>query len=65
MVRRLTETERTMALQRLEAANARIADLEAGIQRLRENGLPTVEAERLLHLLRQSQGALRRPRKHK
>jgi hypothetical protein len=63
MVRRLTETERTMALQRLEAANARIADLEAGIQRLRANGLPTVEAERLLHLLRQSQDAMQRPRK--
>jgi len=49
-----------MALQRLEAANARIADLEAGIGRLRDKGLPTVEAERLLRLLRQSQITLQR-----
>lgn len=49
-----------MALQRLEAASARIADLEAAIQRLKERGLPTVEAERILHLLRQSQAAMQR-----
>jgi len=57
---RLSQTERTMALQRLEAANARIADLEASIGRLRDKGLPTVEAERLLRLLRQSQITLQR-----
>jgi hypothetical protein len=43
-----------MVLQRLEEANKRIADLEQGIQRLSEKGLPTVEAERLLRLLRRS-----------
>jgi hypothetical protein len=57
---RLTQTERTMALQRLEAANGRIAGLEAGIQKLKEKGLPTVEADRLLRLLRQSHVALQR-----
>ena len=57
---RQSDAERTMALQRLEAASRRIADLEAGIERLRSNKLPTVEAERLLHLLRQSQMAMRR-----
>jgi hypothetical protein len=51
---RLSDTERTMVLQRLEEANKRIADLEQGIQRLSEKGLPTVEAERLLRLLRRS-----------
>jgi hypothetical protein len=60
MIRRLSETDRTLALQRLEAANERIADLEAGIQRLREKGLPTVEAERLLRLIRRSQVVMRR-----
>jgi hypothetical protein len=43
-----------MELQRLEAVNERIVGLEAGIQRLKEQGQPTVEAERLLYLLRQS-----------
>ena len=43
-----------MALQRLKEAEERIAKLEAGIQRLKENGQPTVEAERLLRLLRRS-----------
>ena len=60
MIRRLSETDRTLALQRLEAANERIADLEAGIQRLREKGLPTVEAERLLRLIRRSHVVMRR-----
>ena len=60
MMRRLSETERTLALQRLDAANERIAGLEAGIQRLREKGLPTVEAERLLRLIRRSQVVMRR-----
>lgn len=43
-----------MALQRLEETEERIAKLEAGIQRLRENGQPTVEAERLLRLMRRA-----------
>jgi hypothetical protein len=57
---RLSETERAMELQRFEAVNERIAGLEAGIERLKELGQPTVEAERLLYLLRQSQVAIRR-----
>jgi hypothetical protein len=57
---RLTETERAMELQRLEAVNERIACLEAGIERLKVHGRPTVEAERLLHLLRQSRVTIRR-----
>jgi hypothetical protein len=60
MINRLSETERTMELQRLEAVNARIADLEAGIQRLKEKGQPTVEAERLLRLMRRSRTAMQR-----
>jgi hypothetical protein len=43
-----------MEVQRLEAVNQRISSLEAGIRRLKEQGRPTVEAERLLCLLRQS-----------
>jgi hypothetical protein len=57
---RLSETERTMELQRLEAVNERIAGLEAGIQRLKEQGQPTVEAERLLGLMRQSRLMMQR-----
>jgi hypothetical protein len=49
-----------MAFQRAAATSERIADLEAGIQRLKEKGLPTVEAERLLGLLRQSEVLMRR-----
>jgi hypothetical protein len=41
-----------MALQRLKETEERITRLEAGIQRLKENGRPTVEAERLLRLMR-------------
>ena len=60
MIGRLSETERTMALQRLEEANERIAALQAGIRRLKEQGQPTVEAERLLRLMRRSQIAIQR-----
>jgi hypothetical protein len=56
---RLSETERAMELQRREAVNDRIAGLEAGIQRLKEQGQPTLEAERLLYLLRL--GGVRHP----
>ena len=49
-----------MALQRLEETSARIAEMEARIQRLKENGQPTVEAERLLRLMRRSQLMMRR-----
>jgi hypothetical protein len=51
---RLSKAERTLELQRLEAVNERIAGLEEGIQRLKEQGQRTVEAERLLSLMRQS-----------
>lgn len=60
MIGRLSETDRAMALQRLEEMNERITDLEAGIQRLKEKGQPTVEAERLLRLMRRSRLAMRR-----
>jgi hypothetical protein len=60
MIGRLSETERTMALQRLEEANERIAALQAGIRRPREQGQPIVEAERLLRLMRRSRGVMRR-----
>ena len=43
-----------MELQRLEAVNERIAGLVEGIQRMKEQRQPTVEAERLLGLMRQS-----------
>ena len=60
MIKRLSAIERTMVLQRLKETNERIADLEARIHRLKENGQPTVEAERLLRLLRRSRGMMRR-----
>lgn len=60
MIGRLSETDRAMALQRLEEVNERITDLEAGIQRLKEKGQPIVEAERLLRLMRRSRLAMRR-----
>jgi hypothetical protein len=47
-----------MALQRLEEADKRIASLERQIQKLKEDGQPTLEAERLLHLLRQSRSVM-------
>jgi hypothetical protein len=59
MISRLSEAERTMERQRLEAVSKRIAELEAGIQRLKDHGQPTVEAERLLRLLRRSRIAMR------
>jgi hypothetical protein len=49
-----------MAFQRLEEAEKRIAELEAGIQRLKEKGLATVEAERLLRLTSRSRLVMRR-----
>ena len=60
MIGRLSETERTMALQRLEKANERIAALEAGVQRLKEKGQATVEAERLLRLMRRCRAVMQR-----
>jgi hypothetical protein len=60
MIGRLSETERSMALRRLEETEDRIAEMEAAIQRLKENGQPTVEAERLLRLMRRSQLMMRR-----
>ena len=49
-----------MAFQRVEESEERIAELEAGIQRLKENGRPTLEAVRLLRLMRRSPIATRR-----
>lgn len=60
VIRRLSTAERTMALRRLAEANERIADLERGIQRLKEKGQPTVEAERLLRLMRRSRVVMQR-----
>jgi hypothetical protein len=60
VIRRLSTAERTMALRRLAEANERIADLERGIQRLKEKGQPTVEAERLLRLIRRSRVVMQR-----
>jgi hypothetical protein len=47
-----------MALQRLHEADKRIANLETQIQKLKEDGQPTLEAERLLHLMRQSRALM-------
>jgi hypothetical protein len=51
---RMSNAENAMAVERIEDAYKRIADLEAGIQRLKERGEPTIEAERLLGLLRRT-----------
>jgi hypothetical protein len=42
----------------MEEADGRIADLERQIQKLKEDGQPTLEAERPLHLLRQSRAVM-------
>ena len=47
-----------MALQRLEETEKRIANLETRIQTLQEEGQPTVEAERLLQLMRRSRALM-------
>jgi hypothetical protein len=52
--------EQAMELRRLEALNERIAALEAGIQRLKKQGRPTVEAERLLGLMHRSRVVMQR-----
>jgi hypothetical protein len=54
MIRRVTNREHAVALQRLEETQKRIANLETQIQTLQEEGQPTVEAERLLQLMRRS-----------
>jgi hypothetical protein len=53
-MKRLSADERAMEAKRMKALRKRIADLEAGIQRLKERGEPTIEATRLLRLLRRS-----------
>jgi hypothetical protein len=58
MIRRLTGREHDMAVQRLEETDKRIANLERQIQKLKEDGQQTLEAERLLHLLRESRAVL-------
>jgi hypothetical protein len=60
MIGRLSDIDRAMKLRRLEALNERIAALEAGIQRVKKQGQPTVETERLLRLMRRSRGVMRR-----
>jgi hypothetical protein len=60
MISRPSETERTMFRQRLDLTEERIAEQEAGIQRLKEKGQPTVEAERLLRLMLRSHVLIRR-----
>ena len=53
-MKRLSADEHAMAAKRVKALQKRIANLEAGIQRLKERGEPTIEATRLLRLLRRS-----------
>ena len=54
MMRLVTDKEHAMALRRIEEANQRIANLETRIKKLKEEGQPTVEAERSLQLMHQS-----------
>jgi hypothetical protein len=58
MMRRATDREHAMALQRLEEAEKRIAHLQTQIQKLKEDGQPILEAERLLDLMRQSRASM-------
>jgi hypothetical protein len=56
-MKRMSQADRRMALKRIEDANRRIANLEAAVRRLKDKGEPTVEAERLLRLMRQSRSS--------
>ena len=47
-----------MALQRIAEADNRIANLKERIQALREDGQPTIEAERLLQLMHRSRACM-------
>lgn len=58
MMRRITNRQYAMMLQRLEEANRRIADQKDHIRKLRKHRCQTVEAERLLNLMRTSRELL-------
>jgi hypothetical protein len=53
---RATEREHATALQR--KVDKRLANLEERIQALREDGQPTIEAERLLQLMHRSRACM-------
>jgi hypothetical protein len=55
---RATEREHAMAFQRIAETYNRTANLEERIQALREDGQPTIEAERLLHLMHRSRACM-------
>lgn len=54
MMRRITDRQRAMMLQRLEETNRRIADQEDHIRKLRKHRCQAVEVERLLNLMHTS-----------
>ena len=55
---RATEREHATALQRIAEVDKRLANLEERIQALREDGQPTIEAERLLQLMHRSRACM-------
>jgi hypothetical protein len=59
-MRRVTDKEQAMALRRIEEVDRRIANLQTHIQKLMEDGQPTIEAERLLQLMHQSRALMQR-----
>jgi hypothetical protein len=61
---RVTDREHATALRRIERADKRIVNLEKRIQELKEGGQSTVEAERLLQLMRQSRASMQRQAGH-
>jgi hypothetical protein len=60
VMRRVTDKEQAMALRRIEEVDRRIANLQTHIQKLMEDGQPTIEAERLLQLMHQSRALMQR-----
>jgi uncharacterized coiled-coil protein SlyX len=57
-MRRATENEYRLALQRLVELSDRIAHQEEGIRKLKQDRIPTARAQRLLDLLYQSRKAI-------
>ena len=55
---RTTEREHATALRRIERVDKRLAKLEERIQALREDGQPTIEAERLVQLMHRSRACM-------
>jgi hypothetical protein len=55
---RATEREQAAALRRVARVDKRLANLEQRIQALREDGQPTIEAERLLQLMHRSRACM-------